>query len=191
MKTFATTPTSNPSTAMAMNMTRLLLAALLLGALTGCGSLPLGKSDRAVVLEAALNNYRKLIRWGYYDEAAKYLRTADGQPISADLKTAARYRVTSYNVSNSFVADDGKEARVIAAIEYYEIDSGVIRVLHDTQMWWYDATGKRWYLASPLPHFGVEDEDLPSPSPSVPPASSAAPAMPVPAATAAAPASRR
>ncbi|MBK6657125.1 MAG: hypothetical protein IPG43_02745 [Proteobacteria bacterium] len=159
MKPHAALLTNDEAPAMRINIIRTLLAALLLAALAGCGSLPLGKSDRAVVLEAALNNYRKLIRWGYYDEAAKYLRTPDGQPIAADLKTAARYRVTNYTVSNSIVADDGKEARVIAAIEYYELDSGVIRLLHDAQMWWYDATGKRWYLASPLPNFGVEDED--------------------------------
>jgi hypothetical protein len=144
---------------MLISTVRTLLAALLLTALAGCGSMPLGKSDRGIVLEAALNNYRKLIRWGYYDEAAKYLRSNDGQPITADLKRAARYRVTSYSVSNQLVADDGKEARVIAAIEYYELDSGVIRVLHDAQMWWYDAESKRWYLASPLPNFGVDDED--------------------------------
>ena len=169
---------------MGMTMTRIVLIALLLGTLAACGSLPLGKSDRAVVLEAALNNYRKLIRWGYYDEAAKYLRMPDGQTITADLKAAARYRVTNYTVSNSFVADDGKEARVIAAVEYYEIDSGVIRLLHDQQMWWYDATGKRWYLASPLPHFGVEDEDVPPPAPVTPPVKTA------PAAPAAAPVTR-
>lgn len=144
---------------MRISMVRTLLAALLLTTLAGCGSMPLSKSDRGVVLEAALNNYRKLIRWGYYDEAAKYLRSNDGQPITADLKRAARYRVTSYSVSNQVVADDGKEARVIAAVEYYELDSGVIRVLHDAQMWWYEAEGKRWYLASPLPNFGIDDED--------------------------------
>lgn len=187
MKANVLTPRPNQANAMGMNTVRILLAALLLTALGGCGSLPLGKSDRAVVLEAALNNYRKLIRWGYYDEAAKYLRTQDGQAIAADLKSAARYRVTSYTVSNSFVADDGKEARVIAAIEYYEIDSGVIHMLHDQQMWWYEAEGKRWYLASPLPHFGVDDEDVPPPAPLAVPAKPA-PAAPTPSAP---PATRR
>ena len=156
---------------MRMVMIRCLLAMLLLATLTACGGLPLSKSDRSKVLDAALNNYRKLIRWGYYDEAAKYLRSADGQPLAADLKSAARYRVTNYNVSNQILADDGKEARVIAAVEYYELDSGVIRVLHDPQMWWYDATGKRWYLASPLPNFGIADDDAASvaPMPLAPP----------------------
>ena len=147
---------------MRITMIRLLLAMLLLATLAACGAIPLGKSDRATVLDAAINNYRKLIRWGYYDEAAKYLRTADGKPFAADLKNAARYRVTNYNVSSQMMADDGKAARVIATIEYYELDSGVIRVLHDPQMWWYDAEGKRWYLGSPLPKFGMAAEEAAS-----------------------------
>ena len=157
---------------MRMVIIRSLLAMLLLATLAACGAIPLGKSDRATVLDAAINNYRKLIRWGYYDEAAKYLRTADGKPFAADLKNAARYRVTNYNVSSQIMADDGKEARVIATIEYYELDSGVIRVLHDPQMWWYEAKGKRWYLGSPLPKFGMAAEDAASvtPAPVAPPA---------------------
>ncbi len=159
---------------MRIAMIRTLLAMLLVTTLAACGAFPLGKSDRTVMLDAALNNYRKLIRWGYYDEAAKYLRRADGKPFAADLKNAARYRVTNYTVSTQLLADDGKEARVIATIEYYELDSGVIRVLHDAQMWWYDHEGKRWYLSSPLPHFGVADEDAPS-FPPTPPATQAKP----------------
>ena len=139
---------------------RISVVALLTTMLTACGGLPLGKADRATVFDAAINNYRKLIRWGYYDEAAKYLRTPAGKPFAADLKNAARYRVTDYTVSNQFLADDGKQARVIASIDYYELDSGVIRSMHDAQNWWYDAEGKRWYLQTPLPQFGREDAEI-------------------------------
>lgn len=139
---------------------RISWAALVLTMLAACGAIPLGKVDRATVFDAAVNNYRKLVRWGYYDEAAKYLRTPDGKPFAADLKNIARYRVTDYTVSNQFLSDDGKEARVIATIDYYQLDSGVIRSLHDDQKWWYDAKGKRWYLQTPLPRFGREDEEI-------------------------------
>lgn len=139
---------------------RISLAALVVTMLVACGALPLGKADRATVFDAAINNYRKLVRWGYYDEAAKYLRTPDGKPFDADLKNSARFRVTNYTVSTQLLSDDGKEARVLASIEYYELDSGVIRALHDEQKWWYDAAGKRWYLQTPLPRFGREEQDI-------------------------------
>ena len=108
-------------------------------------------------MDVAIANYRKLIRWGYFDEAVKYLRTPDGKPLTIDLQRTAHYRVTAYTVSNQILADTGKDARVIAVIEYYEIDAGVIHALHDVQTWWYDAKENHWFLASPLPAFGTAD----------------------------------
>lgn len=129
-----------------------------LSVLTGCSTM---RQARATQLDNATSNYRKLIRWGYLDEATKYLRSRDGkQPpidLPAALKRVARYRVTSYTVANQYFADDGKDARVIALIEYYELDSGVIRSLHDVQKWWYDDKEKHWFLDSPLPAFGADD----------------------------------
>lgn len=143
---------------MRLSVIRTVLTVTILTLLAACNRLP-NREERSLTLDGAVNNYRKLIRWGYYDEAAKYLRTPDGKPFAADLKNAARYRVTGYNVSNQLLADDGKEARAIAAIDYYELDSGVIHTLHDAQMWWYDEKEKRWYLQSPLPRFGHADDE--------------------------------
>ena len=89
----------------------------------------------------------------YYDEAAKYLRARDGTPIEANLAMASRFRVSAYKPLSSIVADSNEEGRVVAMIDYYEIDSGVIRTLRDEQLWWYDTEVKRWFLGSPLPNF--------------------------------------
>lgn len=135
--------------------TRLLLLGLVL-VFAGCASAPmLGKQNRTNSLEASAESYRKLIRWGYFDEAAKYLRNPDGTPAPADLARVARYRVTAYAVASSLLADNGKEARVVAVIEYYEIDAGVVASLRDQQLWWFDDADKHWYLASGLPAFGA------------------------------------
>lgn len=131
--------------------------AAVLVVLSGCGSLPsIGGEKRALSLDASVETYRKVIRWGYYEEAAKYLRTRDGSGADPDLARAARYRVTRYEVGDRLIADTGEEARVIAHIEYYEIDSGVINSMRDDQYWWYDAETRRWFLGSGLPPFGRE-----------------------------------
>jgi hypothetical protein len=125
--------------------------------LASCTSIPsVATHSRSVSLDASVSTYRKMIRWGYYDEAVKYLRTSDGSQASPDLDRAARYRVTKYDVGDQLLADNGKEARVTAMIEYYELDSGVIQTLRDEQYWWYEDDEKRWYLGSPLPGFGLE-----------------------------------
>ena len=74
------------------------------------------------------------------------------------MKRTARYRVTAYTVVNQIMTNTGKDARVVALIEYYEIDSGVIRSLHDAQAWWYDDQEKHWFLDGSLPAFGSTDE---------------------------------
>ncbi len=134
-----------------------LLALLLVaGTLAGCASSGgLGKQKRANTLEDAVENYRKLIRWAYFDEAVRYLRSPDGDPPPTDLERVARYRVTSYEISRTLMADTGKEARVNAVIEYYEIDAGIVHKLRDDQLWWFDDKDERWYLASGLPAFGM------------------------------------
>jgi len=136
---------------------RYLILIILAFLLASCTSLPsIATQSRSISLDASLSIYRKMIRWGYYDEAAKYLRTSDGSVASPDLDRVAQYRVTNYNMGDQLIADNGKEARVIAMIEYYELDSGVIHTLRDEQHWWYDEDEKRWYLGSPLPGFGHE-----------------------------------
>ena len=120
-----------------------------------CAEVPSIKGrKRADALQASINTYRKLIRWGHFDEAVKYLRAEDDSEIKVDLTRTNRYRVTSYEISDQLLADTGTAARVTAVIEYYEIDSGVLKGLRDEQYWWYDEEGKRWFLGSALPAFG-------------------------------------
>lgn len=128
--------------------------------LTACGaSMPSwSKKSRANDFVAATKTYAKLIRWGYFDEAAKYIRARDDSPIDIDLARVSRYRVSSYKPFTQLLADNGMEGRNVAMIEYYEIDSGVIKTLRDEQIWWFDSEAERWFLASPLPGFGIAQE---------------------------------
>ncbi|MCB1749652.1 MAG: hypothetical protein H6977_16955 [Gammaproteobacteria bacterium] len=141
-----------------MRQRGLLLATLLLAVLAaGCADVPLvGRHERTTAFDDATDNYGKMLRWGYFEEAAKYLRAQDGSAIVPDLDRVARYRVTSYTISNKLLADTGREGRVLATIEYYEIDSGVLRTLRDEQLWWHDRESDHWFLASPLPAFGID-----------------------------------
>ena len=129
---------------------------LLLEACSGVPSIP--RKSRTLDFDKAIKTYTKYIRWGYFDEAAGFVRTQDNSPIAIDLDRMARYRVSGYKVVAQYLADTSLEGRVVASIEYYEIDSGVLKTLRDEQSWWFDEQGKRWYLASPLPQFGKGKE---------------------------------
>lgn len=127
--------------------------------LAGCAGAPsIAKKSRSNAFEAAVTTNAKLMRWGYFDEAANYVRAQDGSEIEIDLARISRFRVTGYRIASQLTADNHREGRVVAMVEYYEIDSGVLHTLRDEQYWWYDDESKRWYLGSPLPSFGLPQE---------------------------------
>lgn len=131
----------------------LLLAGCLLA---GCSLVKGPRAERRdKAFTAAVDTYRKLIRWGYFEEAAQYLRGRDEPLPPPDFNAYRRYKVTGYDVGEEMESNDGNEARVHAQIEYYEIDSHVAGAVRDVQFWWYDEEAERWYLGSPLPTFTV------------------------------------
>lgn len=126
----------------------------LLAVLTACNPVQRIKDRQQFDdLNAATDTFRKLIRWGYYDQAAKYVRARDGSAPAPDLAEAARFKVTHYTVTNTLVSDDKQDAEVIATIEYYELESGIAKTIRSQQIWWFEPAEKRWYLSSGLPDF--------------------------------------
>lgn len=129
---------------------------LLMLACAGCASIVSpGEEKRGRALFEATDTYRKLFRWGQYEQAAQYLRGKGEEKIPGpDLERMQRYRVVGYHQADQIASADGTEVRAVVMIEYYEVDSGVSRTLRDEQYWWYEETEKRWFLGTPMPVFG-------------------------------------
>lgn len=106
-------------------------------------------------LEAATDTYRKLIRWGHFDQAVQYIKAKDGTELIPDLVEAAGYKVTHYTITGTFLSDDLQDARIVATIEYVKLDNQVAKTMRDEQQWWYEPEAKRWHLSSGLPDFGA------------------------------------
>ena len=135
-----------------------LLAALLaLATLPACNPVAsIQKRESLNQLEAATNTYRKLMRWGHFDQAAQYLRAHGETPLAKpDLEDMARFKVTSYTVADQLIADTRTDARVTAYVEFYNIDTGVTNSVRDEQYWWYDDETRRWYLGSSMLDFAA------------------------------------
>ncbi|MBI2802496.1 MAG: hypothetical protein HYX63_19825 [Gammaproteobacteria bacterium] len=121
---------------------------------TGCsGILSPREQQREKALFEATQTYEKLMRWGYFEQATQYLRAKEGEIASPDLKKMAQFKVTGYHTGEQLMSSAGDEARVLAQIDYYDIDTGVVNTARDEQYWWFDAEKRRWYLGSPMPSF--------------------------------------
>jgi len=135
---------------------KLCLLLLALCVLAGCSVMKSPRAERRdKAFTATVDTYRKLIRWGYFEEAAQYLKGKDVLLEPPDFDAYRRFKVTGYDVGEQMESNDGNEARVHAQIEYYEIDSHVAGAVRDVQYWWYDEEAERWYLGSPMPNFSV------------------------------------
>ncbi|MFT4561997.1 MAG: hypothetical protein ACI9BW_001740 [Gammaproteobacteria bacterium] len=129
---------------------------LVLGAvlLTGCNPVKrLRNQERMVQLDSVVNNYRKLMRWGYFDQAVQYLKVQEGEVVLPDLEKLGQFKVTNYSVAEQVLSESESEAKVIAYIDFYSVDTGVAGSVRDEQLWWFDAETKRWSLGTPMVNF--------------------------------------
>lgn len=135
---------------------RIAQLALLAGALllAGCPAVKKPSDERRdKAFVQATDTYRKLIRWGYFEEASQYLKGRETLLEKPDFRAYDRYKVTTYGLGEQLVSNTGDEARITAHIQYYDTDTMKAGVVRDDQFWWYDREAERWYLGSPMPVF--------------------------------------
>ncbi len=82
------------------------------------------------------------------------MKAKEGEIQPPNLKNFSRYKIIGYHTAESLRNDLGDEARIVAHIEYYELDTGVAQTLRDEQYWWYDEPAQRWFLGSQMPELG-------------------------------------
>jgi len=135
----------------AQSLIFVLLASIMLSACNPIKNLQ--KRESMTQLRAVVNTYRKLMRWGHYDQAVQYLKSPDGSNDEPDLKDMSRYKITNMTIADQIVSDTDTDAKVTAYIEFYDIDTGRASSVRDEQLWWYDLEEKRWFLGTPMVEF--------------------------------------
>jgi hypothetical protein len=134
-----------------------LVIAAMVTSLGACGSAQ-RKADkiRDLSMVTTTDAYRKLVRWGDWEEASFHLKARKGELRKPALKRYKPWKITSYNVGEVVRDETGNEARVTAQIEFYSTDTGHASSMKYEQLWWYDAEAKHWYLDGSLPDFDGE-----------------------------------
>jgi hypothetical protein len=113
-------------------------------------------AQRQENLDTSLNTYLKLIRWGHFDAAAQYIRHRQKQDSALRSRDNLEgVRVTFYEIVSQGLSDDQREALVVVALGFYDVDSGIVHRFYDRQVWWFDETAKRWFLDDDLPNFAA------------------------------------
>lgn len=117
---------------------------------------------RVELLDFTVRTYEKMMRWGEYREAAKYVRPRpagdDAAPAAepVDYEALEPIRVTGMRTIRRVVTSDQDEAAILVTIEFYHNDYGVVKTMDYLQTWYHDEDSKSWYLANDLPDFLAE-----------------------------------
>ena len=130
-------------------LTVLMIASLVM--LNGCARIE--QKEREIGLDKAVRLYVDSIRWGNFDTAAGFIRSREGTPPALNMESLADVRITAYSSRIIHVDETIHEAQVTAAFDFYNVNSGRIRSVSQTLLWWFDPATERWYLDGMLPNF--------------------------------------
>ena len=140
--------TGAPCTA---RLRRLVAAASVALALAACAEME--AKERASSLDTSSNAYATALRWGRYQEAARFRLPRSGPVTMQDVEPLEHIKLTSYEVTDQTMNADATEARIEVVIGYYHDDIGRVDTLKQSQVWWYEPTQKHWFLETELPPF--------------------------------------
>jgi hypothetical protein len=131
-----------------------LFALLLIAAcvtLAGCARIE--QKERQIHLDKAVRLYVESIRWGNFDTAAGFIRPREGTSHALNTRNLGDVRVTAYSSRILHVDETIHEAQVAVAFDYYNVNSGTLRSVSQTLLWWFDPVTESWYLDGTLPNF--------------------------------------
>mgnify|MGYP003315920672 CR=1 FL=1 len=110
------------------------------------------KIDQKVAeFEKTVSRYAKNLKYGYFREAYRWVKHRDGRRVVPLDKSIYMYRIHSYEVLSSFMSDNGREARVMAKVSFYEIDTGALVEILDEQIWWFAEVANEWFVEAFVP----------------------------------------
>lgn len=128
-----------------------ILLVLLALVLVSCNS---GNIKRqAGMLDDAITEYNKSLRWSMFNNLDAYNKSPDGKQMPVDRDAMKNIRITGYEETEKVINEEVTKAIVRGEISYYNNEYGVLKKIPFEQQWWYDPELKHWFTESVLPEF--------------------------------------
>ena len=109
------------------------------------------KQKRMNSIDIALNDFRKAVRWGYFEEALSFIQIKDYSRTLRNPDYLKSIRITAYEYGKKHFSEEGKKLNVTALISFYNVDRGTVNDIVEDQTWRFDDDQKRWFLDGDLP----------------------------------------
>ena len=96
--------------------------------------------------------YERALRLADYNAAAAYLDPSLAT-AAADLRPYQNIKIVDYKILHTQVSPDSLEIKQDVALQYFRLNSNIIRFTRYPQTWHYREADKTWRLQSGLPDF--------------------------------------
>lgn len=104
-------------------------------------------------LDDSLSEFRKALRWGFYDAAVAYIKTKNYDKPLRDRTHLKNIRITSYEYGGRRFLEDESTTEVLALISFYDVNRGSVVTLQEKQIWYLDPELNNWFLDGDIPDF--------------------------------------
>ena len=116
----------------------------------GCGTLK--ERARMESFGPTVQAYEQALRLADYNKAAAYLDPS-AATAPPDLKPYQNIKIVEYKILHTQVSPDSLEIKQDVALQYFRLNSNIMRSIRDHQTWRYRQADKTWRLQSGLPDF--------------------------------------
>ncbi len=133
-------------------MKKFVILALLTGTLlAGCAAMA-GKS-RLESYSQIVDAYEKALRRSDYNAAARFLDPS-APAARVDLHKMKDIKIVEYKVTRVNMSENKTEIAQDVELQYFRLNSNILRTVHDPQIWRFQQEGKVWLLQTGFPDLG-------------------------------------
>lgn len=115
----------------------------------GCASIT--DMKKLEKFEQVTDAYELAMRWSDFEMAGSFLKDQKNPNLVSQIEYLKQFKITSYTVKRYIPSADKSQVLVIADMQFFKINSLVVKNISHRQIWEYDQDKDNWFLASGLP----------------------------------------
>jgi PBP1b-binding outer membrane lipoprotein LpoB len=127
------------------------LALLICIFLAGCATL--AEKKRMESYSQIAEAYEHALRGSDYSTAAKFIDPSNSS-VEANLQKIKNIKIVDYKITHIDVSESKMEIKQDVELQYYRLNSNIMRTAHQHQIWHYQPQDGIWMLRSGWPQFG-------------------------------------
>lgn len=127
------------------------LAILTCALLAGCAAM--AEKSRLESYSQIVDAYEHALRMSDYNAAVQFLDPS-ASTARVDLNKMKDIKIVEYKVTRVDMSENSMEITQDVELQYFRLNSNILRTAHDPQIWRFQQEGNVWLLQTGLPDLG-------------------------------------